>query len=632
MQTNMLWYKEPAKEWTDSLPLGNGRIGAMVFGGVFNERIALNEDTLWSGYPVDKNNPNAAKCLEHARKLAYEGKYEELSEYVEGNMLGDYTESYLPLGDLFLLFPESEDLAENYYRDLNMNNAIATTRFSLGDCEYYREAFVSHEAQAYVMKLGASKPGRISFSMSFASQLRAQVRAEASSLVITGLCPSHVEPSYLYSENPIIYEEDPAKKGIRFGARAAVVAKGGAVSTNEATVTVENADEVIITFTVRSSFNGYNKQPYLEGKDYQAELLEDAKKLEGIDYADLLCRHEQDFRSYFERVDFYLEPDNYEDIPTDERLERFEKTQDDKELYKLLFQYGRYLLISSSRPGTQPANLQGIWNQELRAPWSSNYTLNINAEMNYWLAENCNLSEFHEPFLEFILKLRDNGARTARLHYGADGAVSHHNSDIWCMTNPVGRTDRYSIGYAYWCMSFGWLCRHLFSHYEYTNDIEYLRKKVYPTLKLAAEFYLCMLTEDVDGSLIIAPSTSPENAYLLDGKRICVSKTTTMTTSIVREVFSEIGKCSDILNISDEFTKKVSAALTKLPEYKIGKKGQLMEWDADYEDAEETHRHISHLYPLYPGEEITPDKTPELANACRKTLEIRGDGGTGWSL
>lgn len=446
MKENKLWYRQPAKEWTDSLPLGNGRIGAMIFGGISEERIALNEDTLWSGYPKDKNNPKAAECLPHARELAYAGKMQELTDYIEGNMLGDYTESYLPLGDIFLTFPDLQGKEpEEYYRDLSLNDAVAHTRFRIGETTWFREAFVSYPEQAFIMKLSANQKKSISFTASVSSPLRMQAETKGNQIWIDGVCPSHVEPSYLFSENPIVYEEEENKRGIRFGGILEIRTEGGYISADNDTIAVKNADEVILLFMVRTSFNGYNRQPWVEGKDYRRLYLQDRERLANGIYEEWMQRHIQDHQSLFSRVDFYLEKEVEEDLPTDERLVRFLETQEDKELYQLLFQYGRYLLIGSSRKGTQPANLQGIWNQELRAPWSGNYTLNINTEMNYWLAENCSLAECHEPLFQLIKELGETGEKTAKFHYGASGVTSHHNSDIWRVANPVGRTDKGSV-------------------------------------------------------------------------------------------------------------------------------------------------------------------------------------------
>lgn len=638
-----LWYKSPAKEWTDSLPLGNGRIGAMVFGGIAKERIALNEDTLWSGYPMDKNNHNAGMYLKEAQNMAREGKLDELQRFVEANMLGDYTESYLPLGDLLFEFTNIEEgLVEDYYRELDMREAVSLTSFAYKGNKYVREAFVSRDANAFIMKIKAQNKGSISFKLSFESQLKYEAVAQERLLDINGLCPSHVEPSYLQSENPIVYLEDDDKKGILFAGTVLINNQGGVLSSHNNTLSVECADAVTISMAIRSSFNGFNKQPYLEACDYKGKLLEDIAYLENHSYEELKEKHINNFDSLFSRVEFELDDSEYKDIPTDERLEEFAKSKSDNELYRLLFHYGRYLMISSSRPGNQPANLQGIWNQELRAPWSSNFTLNINTEMNYWMAEVCNLSECHEPLFDFIENLSVNGEETARIHYNACGAVSHHNSDIWCISNPVGRKDWGAVGYAFWPMSFGWLTRHLYEHYEYSMDRDFLYRRAYPMLKKACLFYLNILVEDEDGYLIVSPSTSPENAFIKDGKEVKIAHTATMSTAIVKETFghfiSSYKELSENLNFSGDIIKDkeliedVKKAIDKLKPYQIGKKGNLMEWDEDYEDAEETHRHISHLYPLYPGNEITPGKSPELSKAVRESLKRRGDGGTGWSL
>lgn len=628
-----LWYREPASEWTDALPIGNGRIGAMVWGGTAEEIISLNEDTLWSGYPQDKNNYGALTNLEKARELSKAKKYGELSQLIEGHMLGDYTESYLPLGALNISFPNiDENIITDYYRELDLNSAKTLTRFRHGDAVFTREAFVSHVDNALIMKFAGSHEKSVDIIISFASELKFEAKALDNSIHISGLCPSHVEPNYLFSENPVVYEEDPAKKGMRFNAIIGVDAKGGVTKAVDDKLMIKNASEVTLKFAVRTSFNGFDKQPFLEGKDSEKEVKADMERLGNKNYAEMLKAHLEDYHSLFDRVDFHLESKCMDDLATDERLERFSMNKSDLGLYVLLFQYGRYLMISSSRPGTQPSNLQGIWNAELRAPWSSNYTLNINTEMNYWMAEVCNLSECHEPLFDLIDELAVNGALTARVHYGAGGVVAHHNTDIWRMTNPVGRTDKGSVGYAYWCMSFGWLTRHLFEHYEYTLDEEFLRNRAYPMIKKAAEFFMDILIEDENGSLIVSPSTSPENAYIKDGKEVKISKTATMSTAIVRETLKNAISCCEILMIDNDFCGQCMQKLDKLPDYQIGKKGNLMEWDEDYEDAEENHRHISHLYPLYPGTEISVKKTPELAKACEQALNIRGDGGTGWSL
>ena len=369
-------------------------------------------------------------------------------------------------------------------------------------------------------------------------------------------------------------------------------------------ISVDSADSVVIKLCIRSSFNGFDKQPYLEGRDFVQDVQKDYLDIKDKSYDLLKARHIEDYQALYKRVELDLGDDQNYDIPTDKRLELFQDTQDDKGLYTLLFQYGRYLLIASSREGTQPANLQGIWNKDLRPPWSSNYTVNINTQMNYWPAEICNLSELHEPLFEFIKELRVTGAKTAKLHYNADGFVVHHNSDIWRLSNPVGNFGRDAAGYAFWPMGAGWLCQHLFEHYEYTLDKEFLKDTAYPAIKDAAKFYLDMLVEDESGYLMMAPSTSPENAFIYNGQVCKVSKTATMTTAIIKEVFKNYIKCCEILDIDEEMVDEVRSKLPKLLPYKIGSKGQLLEWEEEFEEAEPHHRHISHIYPLCPGFEI----------------------------
>lgn len=629
-----LWYKQPAKEWTDSLPIGNGRIGAMIYGGIKNEMICLNEESLWSGYPQDKNNHQAAHYLEQARTLIKEHKFEEVQQLIEANMLGDYTESYLPLGDINLFFPNiiEECKVTDYSRELDLNQAVTLTQFKYKGTTYYRETFVSAPHQALMMRIWADKGNNIDIELSMDSQLNHDIFTKDDTIVLEGICPSHAEPSYRDSDHPIIYEKADAKKGISFRGVVRIHSVGGIIKADRKSISIQGAEEVVLKFVTRSSFNGFDKSPHLDGRNYREACEEDLQMTEGFDYRRLREEHVADYKKYYDRVEFILEEDQEDKLATDERLQLFQKTQKDYRLYELIFQYGRYLMIASSRENTLATNLQGIWNRELRAPWSCNYTININTQMNYWLAENCNLSELHQPLFRLIEELRTTGAKTAQLHYNAKGAVSHHNTDLWRVSNPVGRSQEGSVGYAFWPMSFGWLCQHLFEHYEYTKDNEFLEQVAYPAIRDAATFYLEVLVEDGNGRLMISPSTSPENSFLYEGKSYKVAKTTTMTTAIVKEVFANAIKCCEILNIDKTFAQTLVEKKEKLLPYEIGKKGGLMEWYEDYEDVEVEHRHISHLYPLHPGHEITPDKTPELAAACKRSLEMRGDDGTGWSL
>lgn len=625
-----LWYKEPAAYWEEALPLGNGRLGAMVWSGVEREKISLNEDSLWSGYPQSHDIPGAADYYAQARRLAGEKKYAEAQELIERNVLGQYTQSYLPLGELILDMGRPEGEVEEYRRSLDIEKAVCSLRYRAGDVGYTRETFVSAPDQALVMRITADQPGRISLKAGFTCQLRAEVSTDGNLMVLDGLAPSQVDPSYVSSPDPVIYEEDPKKKGMRFCAMLAVVPEGGTVTALPEGIEVAGADSVTLFLTARTSFNGPFCQPFLEGKPYREICGKEIQAVQKADYADLVARHIEDYQTYFNRVRLDLGPGR-DDLPTLERLAEWDKDVDPGR-YALLFQYGRYLLISSSRPGTLPANLQGIWNQHLRAPWSSNYTININTEMNYWAAETVNLPEMHEPLMDFLYRLRTSGAETARIHYDARGFVAHHNSDIWCLSNPVGNHGKGTAVYAFWPLSAGWLSAHAYDHYLFSGDKEFLRQTGYPIIRDAARFFLDVLTENADGELIFTPSTSPENNFLYGGKRCAVCETTTMTMAIVRETLENAAACCRILDVDPEFLAEASQALDRLPSYRIGKRGELLEWNEELEESEPTHRHTSHLYPLYPGRQITPEETPELAAACRRTLDLRGDESTGWAL
>lgn len=625
-----LFYREPADHWEAALPLGNGRLGAMVWSGVEQEKISLNEDTLWSGYPNCHDIPGAAVHYKKAQQLSMEGKYEEAQIYLEDTFLSKFTQSYLPLGELTLELQHPKGSISGYERELDLDSAVARLQYSVGGVSYCREAFVSAPDQVLVLRLTADEKKAISFRLKITSQLRSFVEASENSLVLYGLAPSQVDPSYVDSENPIIYEEDSSKKGMRFCAQARVLAQGGTVYAQADTVCVEGADAVVILLDAETSFQGAFRQPYLDGKPHLDICRSRISAAQEKSFDSLYQAHVKDYQFYYHRVAFQFAKSE-DEKPTMERLAAWEKDVDPGR-YALLFQYGRYLMISSSRPGTMPTNLQGIWNQHLRAPWSSNFTININTEMNYWPAETANLSELHMPLLEFLQDLRITGSNTAREHYGARGFTAHHNTDIWALSNPVGEHGRGSAVYAYWPMSGGWLSAHAYEHYLFTNDKDYLREKGYPVIRDAARFYLDVLVEDENGHLIFAPSTSPENAFIYNGKRTAVSKTTAMTMAIVRETLENFVFCCKELGLDEALRLEAEDAIEKLPGYIIGSRGELLEWNEELEEAEPTHRHSSHMYPLYPGHEISLEDTPEYAQACRRTLQLRGDEGTGWAL
>ncbi|MCL2221467.1 MAG: glycoside hydrolase family 95 protein [Oscillospiraceae bacterium] len=625
-----LWYDKPASIWEEALPLGNGRIGAMIWSGVTMEKISLNEDSLWSGYPQEHNIPDAAKHYIKARDLALSGKYLESQNVIEQQLLSRFTQSYLPLGELQLHFSLTGKVTD-YNRTLDLSTALSKATYTQDDITFTRECFISAEDQALVMKISSNKAGAVSFSASFTCQLQACATSKGTKLILDGIAPSEVRPSYVQTDSPIIYEAEPSKRGMGFIVCADFEAENGVVAAEGGTINVADADSVVIRLCTRTSYNGPFCSPYLAGKPYEDNCRTDLDAAMELDYQTLYERHLADYRNLYNRVeiDFGLGKDNQ---PIPERIAGWENSEEDPSLFALLFQYGRYLMISGSREGTLPTNLQGIWNQHLQAPWSANYTININTEMNYWPAEVTNLSECHEPLLSFLQTLRTTGAKTARIHYGAAGFVTHHNTDIWGLSNPVGEGGKGNASYAFWALSAGWLSSHAFEHYAYTLDIDFLENQGWPVIRDAARFYLDVMAHDSDGTLVFAPSTSPENSFIHEGKRCPVHKNTTMSTAVIKETLTNAVKCCDILGVEPQFKEEAIAALKKMPAYKIGSRGELLEWSDELPEAEPEHRHNSHLYPLHPGHDISLEHTPELANACKRTLELRGEESTGWAL
>ncbi|MCO5945440.1 glycoside hydrolase family 95 protein [Mucilaginibacter flavidus] len=632
-----LWYKQPAKVWTDALPLGNGRLGAMVFGRVKQELIQLNEATLWSGGPVRTNvNPDAYANLLLAREALFKDEdYAKAYNYAK-NMQGYYSESYLPLGDLTITQDLKDTVPTAYYRDLNIRNAISTTRYTINGVTYTRQVIISAPSQVIVIHFTASKAGQLNFKLGAASLLKhSMVMLPGNQLAMKGKAPAHADPNYVDSANPITYDVTGCK-GMRFQLQIKAVSKDGKISADTTGVNVKNATEATIFLSAATSFNGFDRCPVSEGKDESKIAGDYMKKASAQSWPTLLAAHYADYRHFFNRVSFKLATpaDNSNaSLPTDERLVAYTSGVKDPDLETLYFQYGRYLLISSSRTKGVPANLQGIWNKELRPPWSSNYTTNINTQMNYWPAEVANLSEMHVPLIDFIKNVAVTGRRTAKEFYHAKGWVLHHNSDIWALTNPVGDKGKGDPTWANWTMGSPWMSQHLWWHYQYTKDKKYLREVAYPLMKGAAQFCEDWLVPDKDGYLVTAPSVSPENAFFDDkGKKASVSIATTMDMSIIRDLFANVIAAANELGDDKAFRDTIIAKQAKLYPFHIGKKGNLQEWYKDWEDPEPHHRHVSHLFGLFPGNQISPVNTPELTAAAKKTLELRGDEGTGWSL
>ncbi|MEP6750489.1 MAG: glycoside hydrolase family 95 protein [Bacteroidota bacterium] len=637
-QSDKLWYKNPAKVWTEALPVGNGRLGAMIFGGVNDELIQLNEGSLWTGGPVRTNvNPGAYENLQIVREaLLKEENYAKAYEYTK-KMQGYYSESYLPMADLFINQHFADTNATAYYRDLNITDAMATTRFTIAGTEFTRQIISSAPDQVIIVRFTCGKPGQLNFTAGIKGLLSYKKSVIGNSeLVVKGKAPSHIQPSYVKSDNPITTLDTAGCRGMRFEMLLKAVNKGGTVITDTSGITVKNATEVILILSAATSFNGFDKCPDSQGKDENKIATQYLTAAATKSWDILLKNHVGDFHKYFNRVSFSLAlpADNTNAaLPTDERLLHYTEGAVDPSFETMYFQYGRYLLISCSRPGGVPANLQGIWNKELRPPWSANYTTNINVQMNYWPAEPLNLSEMHLPLMDFIKGAAVTGAVTAKEFYHAKGWAVHHNSDIWALSNPVGDLGKGDPTWANWTMGSPWLSQHLWTHYSFTKDKKFLRETAYPLMKGAAAFCLDWLVENKDGYLVTAPSVSPENTFIDDkGNKGSVSVATTMDMSIIWDLFTNLIEASKELNEDVEYRDMIIAKRNKLFPLHIGKKGNLQEWYKDWEDQDPHHRHVSHLFGLYPGREISPVSTPEFAAAARKTLELRGDAGTGWSL
>ncbi len=630
-----LWYDKPAGTWTEALPVGNGTLGGMVFGGVEKELIQLNEATLWSGGPLQQSiNPASATFLQPLREALFRGDYQAADSFAH-KMQGLYSESYLPMADLVISQNFAGQPISNYYRDLNISDAIATTKFTVAGVTYKREVFSSAPGQCLLVRISSDKPQKLTLDISNSSQLHYRLQAINNALVLNGKAPAHVEPSYYQKQPSIVYEDTTGCRGMRFEVQVKATSSDGVISADTSGIHVQGATDLLIVVTAATSFNGYDKCPDKEGKDEHQLATKQMEKAQEKKYPVLWQEHETDYHRYFNRVSLVLNPSVKlpVDLPTDQRLEAYSQGKPDAGLETIYFQYGRYLLIASSRTPAAPANLQGIWNKELRAPWSSNYTTNINLQMNYWPAEVTSLPELHQPYFDLLKELSVTGKRTAKEFYGINrGWVVNHNSDIWAMSNPVGDLGQGDPKWANWAMGANWLTRQLWEHYLFTGDKAFLRQTAYPLMKGAATFTLGWLVKDSSGHWVTAPSTSPENDYYDGDKKAAISIASTMDMGIIRDLFSNVIAAAGALGIDRGFVDTLSGRLNGLYSFQVGHKGNLQEWYRDFEDVDPHHRHVSHLYALHPAHEISVLKTPALAAAAKRTLELRGDDGTGWSL
>jgi alpha-L-fucosidase 2 len=602
-----LWYNQPASQWVEALPVGNGRLGAMIFGNPAQEVIQLNENTIWAGQPHRNDNPDAREALPEVRKLIFEGKYKEAQDLVNRKFISRNSQGmpYQTAGQLNLSFPGHEQF-KNYYRELNIEKAVTTTHYEIDGVSYQREVFASFPDQILIIRLTASESGKISFTAAMNHPAPVEISTEDKCQLImsgvTGDC-------------------DSVKGNVKFQAQVRIHSAGGSVSATDTTLLVTGADTATIYISIASSFRNYNDisaNATARANIYLQSALNKS-------YEQVLQNHIADFQRYFNRVSIDLGVTDSAKNPTDVRIKKF-AAGNDPQLVALYFQFGRYLLISSSRSGGQPANLQGIWNDRLYPPWDSKYTVNINTEMNYWPSEPTNLSEMNEPLIQMIKELSQTGKQTAEDMYSAAGWVLHHNTDIWRINGPVD-----GAFWGMWPMGGAWLCQHLWEKYEYSGDQEYL-ESVYPVMKSAVEFYLGFLVEEPKHKwLVVCPSVSPENSPSSHPES-SISAGTTMDNQLLFDLFTKTIRAARILKMDKTFIDTVSNTLKRLPPLQIGQHGQLQEWVEDWDNPEDHHRHVSHLYGVYPSNQISPLRTPELFNAARTSLLYRGDPSTGWSM
>jgi alpha-L-fucosidase 2 len=603
----VLWYDKPATQWVEALPIGNGRLAAMIFGGTASERLQLNEDTLYAGGPYDPNNREALQSLPEARQLIFAGKFKEASDLIGQKMMAHPIKQmpYEPVGDLSLEFAGHTEVS-NYRRELDLDSAIVKVSYKARGASFTREVFSSPIDQVIVWRVAADRRQQINFTASLTTPQQAALATEANdTLVLRG----------------VNGEAFGIKGALKFQAQARVTAGGGQVVADSGKIVVSGADSALIMIAVATSYKNYKD---VSG-DPDALVKAYLKRAGRKSFVAMRAQHVREHQRLFRRVSLDVGVTEAANLPTDQRPARFLEGAD-PHLATLYFQFGRYLLISSSRPGTQPANLQGLWNDLMTPPWESKYTININTEMNYWPVETTNLSECHEPLLRMVSELVENGSRTAQTQYGARGWVCHHNTDLWRQTAPID-----GPLWGFWPTGGAWLCTHLWTHYEFTGDKDFLAR-AYPVMKGAAEFFLDTLVEEPQHKwLVTCPSISPENKHPA-GVAICAGPT--MDLQILRDLFTQCIQAARTLDIDKAFSAKLTDVRARLAPMQIGRAGQLQEWldDWDLEAPERQHRHVSHLYGLFPSNQITPRATPELFAAARKSLELRGDVGTGWSL
>ena len=676
-----LFYKKPALRWNEALPLGNGRLGAYVYGGLPTDRVSLNLDTLWSGSGAEKESAKGLPDWEKIRKLIFSQQLEEAEKEIHDQVLGDWAESYLPAGTLTIGMAATEEAQKEvrqeaqedaqseatgemagYERTLVLNQGLYHNSWD----GIEKEMFVSLARNLLAIRIRRTDGQKLKLDLGLDSPLLHQVTQDAQNggLTLTGRGPVFCAPHYHESEERIRYEEG---KGIQFQLSLRVQGADGVVAEDEKGLHVESGEEVILYLSGGTDFlAGEDGSTALAADDsWRRAIAETLEQTAGSSYDALKEEHVRLFGSYFDRTELWLggsgdEGDAaqsegvsaaavqsevvstaavqsmsaaaYDELPTDQRLHLYQQNRQDLGLVTLMFQYGRYLMIAASAPGSQCTNLQGIWNEQVHAPWCANYTVNINTEMNYWMAESCNLSEFHQPLFDLMKRIARQGEKTAKELYGLEGWTSHHNADLWGHSDPVGgqASNPSSCTFGMWNMSAGWCCRHLWEHYCYTLDRDFLEKEAFPLVEGAVRFYLGYL-QPWGENMVTIPATSPENSFIgKDGKKHAVYMASTMDISILKELFSDYLEMCEVLG-REGLRENVQEALKKLPDFQIGAHGQLQEWLEDFEESEVTHRHVSHLYGLYPANIISKEEE-ELRKACARVLDRRSDDGSGWCI
>lgn len=603
-----LWYDKPAAIWNEALPLGNGRLGAMVFGDPAVERLQLNEETIWAGSPNSNAHSKSIEALPKVRQLIFDGKFDEAQDLATQDIMSQTNDGmpYQTFGSVYISFNGHQKYTD-YYRDLDISNATAKVKYKVNGVEFTREILTAFSDQVIVVKLSASQPGQITCNVFMNSPIDKTVAStEGNQIILSGVGTNF----------------EGVKGKVKFQGRLTAKNNGGQIDASNGVLSINKADEVTLYISIATNFKNYQDilgDEIAKSKDYLA-------KAETKDFETIKKAHVDYYQKFFNRVSLNLGSNDLVKKPTNERIRDFSK-QFDPQLASLYFQFGRYLLISSSQPGGQPANLQGIWNDMVTPPWDSKYTTNINAEMNYWPAQVTNLQEMHEPFVQMAKELAVTGAETARMMYNASGWVLHHNTDIWRVTAPVD-----SAASGMWPTGGAWVCQDLWERYLYTGDKKYLAE-IYPIMKGATDFFLDFMVIDPNTKyLVVVPSSSPENTHAGGTGKATIASGTTMDNQLVFDLFTHVIEASALVSPDASYVKKVSDALAKMPPMKVGKHNQLQEWQEDWDNPKDNHRHVSHLYGLYPSNQISPTKTPELFEAAKQSLIYRTDESTGWSM